>query len=130
LRRVTQRRAEAAIHIGRQNVDRRIAHFANIAVAVAGGGEDAESAILILFGQQHREARIELLAHLIPHALGRDGGDKALFEIQRMRRLQVHRGAQRTFLDIGRGRLAHGQFGKISVGKTLKSKLRPVLPAP
>jgi hypothetical protein len=46
--------------------------------------------------------------HVVVLALGRDGGVEAA-QVEGTHGLQVHRGAQRAFVHVGRGTLAHGQ---------------------
>jgi hypothetical protein len=104
LRRVAQRRAEAAVGAGRQQFDRLVAFLDGGALGI--GHRDQGPEVAPGVGIQTGEAGLGVARQVVVERLGAQGDGLAAI-VERPAAAQVDRRAQRAFLDIGRRGLAH-----------------------
>ncbi len=93
-----------------EDIHRRVTCLAKVALLEGIRQQHAEGVVEEFLRREHRDARIHFLADFVPDAAAGEREHLVAVVIECTRRLEVHRGAQRAFLDVRRRRLAHGEL--------------------
>src|SRR5688572_22480627 len=94
-----------------------VTHVARVPLLEGRRGQNAEGVIEEFLAEEHRDARIHVFADFVVNAAARDREELVVAVVERARRLEVDRCAQRAFLDIRGRRLAYGELREDLGGK-------------